>query len=142
MGNLLCMGLILRFRAIPTPRRLHHAHHRLTTGMNVDVLDRDLLLALAAVAVEGFEQRGEAAGELVRLGEVLAPAFEGLLADHGAAVALHRGVVGGDKLRRHHALKLVLRRDADQRGDGGADLLLLCLIFGVFKPNLVDGLFF
>ena len=92
--------------------------------MDVDVLDRDLLLALAAMAVEGFEQRRVGAGELVGLGEVLAPALEGLLADHGAPVAFHRGVVGGDQLRRHHAFQLVLRRDADQRGDGGAQLLV------------------
>jgi hypothetical protein len=75
MGNLFCMGLILRFRAFPTPRRLDHPHHRLPAGMDVDMLHRDLLLALAAVAVERFEQRGEAAGELIGLGEVLAPAL-------------------------------------------------------------------
>jgi hypothetical protein len=32
----------------------------------MDVLDRDLLLALAAVAIERFEQRGVGPGELVR----------------------------------------------------------------------------
>jgi hypothetical protein len=49
--------------------------------MDVDMLHRDLLLALAAVAVERFEKRGEGTRELVRLGEVLAPSFEGLLPD-------------------------------------------------------------
>ena len=67
MGNLLCMGLILRFRAIPTPRGLDHADDSLPASMDMDVLDRDLLLALAAVAVERFEQRGVGAGKLVRL---------------------------------------------------------------------------
>ena len=51
MGNLFCMGSILRFRAIPTPRRPDHAHHRLPARKDVDVLDRYLLLALATVAV-------------------------------------------------------------------------------------------
>ena len=47
------------------------------------------------------------------LGEVLAPALQGLFADHGAAVAFHRGVVGRDQLRPHHALKLVLVSEFD-----------------------------
>jgi hypothetical protein len=38
--------------------------------MNVDMLNRHLLLALAAVTIERFEKRGEGAGELVRLGKV------------------------------------------------------------------------
>ncbi len=61
MGNLLCMGLFLRIVVIPTPRltgrRGDHADHGLPTSMDVDVFDRDLLLALAAMTVEGFEQR-------------------------------------------------------------------------------------
>src|SRR3979411_551081 len=56
MGNLLCMGLYLRFRSIPTPRCPDHADHRLPAGMHVDVLHHDPLLTLAAVAVERFEQ--------------------------------------------------------------------------------------
>lgn len=127
MGNLLCMGLILRFSAIPTPRRLHNADHRLTAGMNVDVLDRDLLLAFAAMAVESFEQRRIGAGKFVRLGEVFAPALEGLFADHGAPVAFHRGVMSGDQLRRHHAFEFVLRTYANQRGDRRAQLLVAVL---------------
>jgi hypothetical protein len=47
-----CMGLILRYRLNPSPRRLNHTDHGLPAGMNVNVLDRDLLLALAAVAIE------------------------------------------------------------------------------------------
>jgi hypothetical protein len=43
------MGLLLQFRAIPSPRRLHDAHHRLATGMDVNVLHGDLLLAFAAM---------------------------------------------------------------------------------------------
>jgi hypothetical protein len=40
--------------------------------------------------------------------QVLAPALKGLVADHGASVAFHRGVVCGDELRRDHALDLQL----------------------------------
>jgi hypothetical protein len=38
------MGLILQLGAIPAPRRLDEAHYRLTAGMNVDMLNRHLLL--------------------------------------------------------------------------------------------------
>ena len=58
MGNLLCMGLFLKIIAIPTPGltgRGDHADHRLSTRMDVDVLDRDFLLTLAAMTVESFE---------------------------------------------------------------------------------------
>ncbi len=61
MGNLLCMGLFLKIAAIPTPRLTgcgDHADHRLPAGMDMNVFDRDLLLALAAMTVEGFEQGG------------------------------------------------------------------------------------
>ena len=38
------MALTLDFGMIPGPRRPDHAHHRLTAGMNVDMLNRHLLL--------------------------------------------------------------------------------------------------
>jgi hypothetical protein len=56
MGNVLCMGLFLRFVAIPTPRCFDSSDHRLPACMDVDMLDRYLLLALAAMLVEGVEQ--------------------------------------------------------------------------------------
>jgi hypothetical protein len=62
--------------------------------MDVNVLHNHLLLALAAVSVERFEQGCERPGELIRLREVLAPSLEGLLANHGAAITFHRGIVG------------------------------------------------
>ena len=114
MGNLFCMGLILKFGAIPTPRCLDNSDHRLPAGMDVDVFNRHLLLALAAVAVERFDQRGEGAGELIRLVQVFAPALEAL-GDPGVVVALHRRVVGRDQLRRHHTLQHVLRANSFQR---------------------------
>jgi hypothetical protein len=67
MGNLFCMGLILWFRAIPTPRGLDYADHRLPAGMDVDVLYRHLLLALAAVTIERLEQYRVSARKLVCL---------------------------------------------------------------------------
>jgi hypothetical protein len=45
----------------------------------VDVLHRDLLSALATVAIERFEQRRICPRELVRLVEILPPALERLL---------------------------------------------------------------
>jgi hypothetical protein len=52
MGDLLCMGLILQFRATPSPRGLDHADDSLAAGMHVDVLHSHLLLALAAMPVQ------------------------------------------------------------------------------------------
>ena len=55
------MGLILRFSAPPrppAPRGGNHPDHGLPAGVDVDVLDRDLLLAFAAVALESLQQRG------------------------------------------------------------------------------------
>src|SRR4029077_4291281 len=52
-GNLLCTGLFLRSLAIPSPRGRDSADHCLTARVDVDVLDRDLLLALPAVVIEG-----------------------------------------------------------------------------------------
>jgi hypothetical protein len=62
------IGLILRFRLNPFPRGLNHADHGLATGMNVNVLYRDLLYALPAVAIQRVEHAWqERAGELARL---------------------------------------------------------------------------
>jgi Domain of unknown function (DUF1993) len=52
------------------------------------VLDRDLLLALAAVTIERVEQYRIGARELVGLAQVLAPALEGLFPDHGPSIAM------------------------------------------------------
>ena len=54
MGNLLCMGLILCFCARP-PGGLDHPHNCLATGVDMHVLDGDLLLALPAMPVECFK---------------------------------------------------------------------------------------
>jgi hypothetical protein len=74
------------------------------------------------------------------LGQVLAPALEGLLANHGAPVAFHRRVVGGDELRRHHAFQLVLRPDTDQRRESSAALLISRLLVGVVQPKGLNRL--
>ena len=70
------MGLLLWFQTIPAPRALDRADDGLAAGMDVDVLNRDFLLALAAVPIEGFEERRERPGKLVGLRQVLAAAFE------------------------------------------------------------------
>jgi hypothetical protein len=46
------MGLILRFRLDSSPRCLNYAYHGPLAGGNMHVLDRDLLYALAAMAIE------------------------------------------------------------------------------------------
>src|SRR5215212_3908598 len=52
-----CMGLTFDFKLIPTPSRLlldERSHRGLSTCMDVDVLDNDLLLPTATNAGEGF----------------------------------------------------------------------------------------
>jgi hypothetical protein len=58
-----------------------------TVADSPHMLHRHLLLALAAVAVEGFEQRRVGAGELVRLGKVLST-FAFSLFDNASPFAL------------------------------------------------------
>src|ERR1700686_3133825 len=91
------------------------ADNRLSTRMDVHVLHCDLLLALAAVAVERVEQGRIGARKLVRLAQVLAARLECLLSEHRSPVALHGGIVCGQQLSRDHAFKLVSRPDTDQR---------------------------
>ena len=50
------MGLILQFRATPSPRGPDHADDSLAARMHVDVLHSHLLLALAAIPVQSVEQ--------------------------------------------------------------------------------------
>ncbi len=45
------------------------------------------LLAFPTMLVQRVEQRRPGAGKFVRLVEVLSPPLEGLLIDHGAAIA-------------------------------------------------------
>jgi len=59
-------------------RRVHDTDDSLTAGIDVDVLDRDLLLALAAVAIERIKQEGIGAAELVRLAQVPSALLERL----------------------------------------------------------------
>jgi hypothetical protein len=81
--------------------------------MHMDVLDRDLLLTLATMAVKRPDQSRIGARELVGLVQLLAPALESLFCDHGAPITFPRGVVSGEKLSGHHAFQLILRPDAD-----------------------------
>jgi hypothetical protein len=67
------MGLSLRFLRTPTPGVLDVSNDCLAAGMDVDVLDRDLLLALAAMMVQTFEKHGKGAGELVGEAEIVSP---------------------------------------------------------------------
>jgi hypothetical protein len=59
--------LFLQFVAIPSPRGLDHSDDSLTARVNMNVLNRDLLLAFAAMAIESIEQHGVGARQLVGL---------------------------------------------------------------------------
>jgi hypothetical protein len=106
--NLLCMGLFLRFFATPPPPRGgNHPDHGLPAG--VDMLDRDLLLALAAMAVESLRRRGigaESSLAWLRLSCRLSNVWSWIMARRQHAIAASWG---RDRLGRHHAFRLVLR---------------------------------
>ena len=80
------------------------AYDRPPALVNVNVLNFNVLLTLAAVTVEGFGQRCEGPGELVRLVQALASSFEGLLSNHRTPVTLHGGVMDRDQLPDQHSL--------------------------------------
>jgi hypothetical protein len=105
------MGLILRFRLNPSPRCFNYAYLGLPAGMNVHVFYRDLLRALAAMAIERVEQHREGARELASLVQVFMPQA-GRVAVQGDRVAVHRGIVAGEHLRRNHVFQRILRGDS------------------------------
>ena len=65
-------------------------------------------LAFAAVPVQRLNESGRRAGQPAPVAKALLPALEGLVRDHGAAVALHSGVVCRDKLCGEHSLEFIL----------------------------------
>src|ERR1700745_1663186 len=103
--------------------------------MHMHMLHCDLLLALAAVAVERVQQHSVGARELVRLAQALTPASECLFADHSAPVALHRGIVCGEELSRDHSLHFVFRPDANERREGCAVLTVAGFFLRMSEPK-------
>jgi hypothetical protein len=141
-GSRLCrsMGLLLTFDRHPTPGVLNVADDRLPAGVDVDVLDGDLLLAVAPVPVQGLKQGGVGAAKFVRLGQALAPALDRLLADHGAPVAFHRGSMAREELSGQHAFQLVAGLDPDQAGQRGPLVPVFLIRVSVVAPECVQGL--
>ena len=60
-------GLFLNFIRYPAPRGLNVADNGLATLVNVNVLDRHLLLAFATMAVKRLKQSRVGARELICL---------------------------------------------------------------------------
>ncbi|WP_291701050.1 hypothetical protein [Bradyrhizobium sp.] len=81
----------------------------------------DLLLSLAAMPIEGLQERRVRPRELVCLGEILPPALECLLTKHCAPVAFHRCVMASNELRCQHAFQLVVRANPNKASHGGID---------------------
>jgi hypothetical protein len=102
----------------------------LTAGIDVDMLDGDLLLPLAAVAIERLEQEGTGAGEPIRLAQVLTAPLKRLFGEHGTPVALHSRIVCGQELSRDHPFQLVFRPDTHQPINGCAVLLVTSVLVG------------
>jgi hypothetical protein len=105
--------------------------------MQVNMLDRGLLLALAAVLIERVEQGPR---ELVGLVQVLPAPLECLLAAHGAPEAFRSGIVRGEQLSSDYAFKLVFRSDAVQPGKRRLPQTMGCLRIGMLEPKRPDGL--
>src|SRR5438105_4054494 len=76
-----CISFFLGFFAIYLVR-VYDPDDSLTASIDVDMLDGDLLLPLAAVAIERLEQEGIGAGEPIRLAQVLTAPLERLFAEH------------------------------------------------------------
>jgi hypothetical protein len=73
----------------------------LATLVDMNVLDFDVLLTLAPMTVERFDQRRVCPRQLVRLVQILAPTFEGLLSNHCTPITLHGGIMARDQLPKN-----------------------------------------
>src|SRR4051812_7129348 len=98
----LCMGSILTFLTVPSPTLGDGADDRLAARMDMDVLDPNQLLPLAAMPVERVGERRERAHQLVGVLQAQLAASESLLAQSSAPEALERGFVGRDHLHGQH----------------------------------------
>ena len=107
---------------MPSPRLLHDANNRLPACIDVDMLDRDLLLAFAAMAVECFKKGCVSSRKLAGLGQTFIAPLRGLACKPGSTIAIHYGVVSGNQLRSYHAFQLVPGTDAHQSRDSRVKL--------------------
>jgi Polymer-forming cytoskeletal len=126
------MELIIRFDCCPSPWG-NVADDGLTALVHMNVLDGNLLLSLAAMPVQRFQQCCICPRQFVCLIELLPPAFEWLLRKHRAPITLHCRVVAGDKLRCDHSLALIPRGQADQGVYCGGTVAFLCFRVSTFK---------
>src|SRR5262245_66684963 len=81
--------------------------------VDVDVLHRDLLLAFAAGAIERIKQHRMSAGPLAWLKFSRRPLNVCSPSMARRPIAFHRSVMGGDKLCRDHAFRLVSWRESE-----------------------------
>lgn len=98
--------------------------NRLSTSVNMDMLDYDALLTLAAPTIEGFAQSSESPREFACLVQGFAPTMEVLPVNCGTPVALHRGVMDRDQLRAEHSFECVSRLHRGHRGERRAELVI------------------
>jgi hypothetical protein len=85
--------------------------------VDVNVLDGDALLTLAATTIERLGQSGKSPREFTRLVQALAPPMKALPVNCGTAVARHRGMMDRDQLRADHSLECVCRLHRGHRGE-------------------------
>jgi hypothetical protein len=108
--------------------------------MHMHVLERDLLLALATVAIEGIEKHCIGSRQFIGLAQILASPLELLFAEHSAPVAFHGGIVCGDELSRDHALELVFRSDPDEHRHRCFVLTIARVFVRMRHPQRANGL--
>src|SRR5215469_7386537 len=84
-----CIALVRQFLMARHPGG-DRTDDRLSTGVDMNVLDCDALLTLAAATIERLGQSGEGAGEFTRLVQALAPPMKALPVNCGTAVAPSR----------------------------------------------------
>jgi hypothetical protein len=87
------------------------------------------------MAIEGFKKHGVGSAKFVGLIQTFPPPIKRLLAEHGASIAFHRGIMRRDQLGCYHALDLVLWRDSEEGGDSCAELLVARILVGVLCPK-------
>ena len=107
------MRLFIRFLLASSPRG-DGAYDRLTAGMDVDMLHRDLLLPLAAITLERLDLKSEGAQQLHCEAPVFVPLEERFRILHKTK-RRDRSGMRRHHLGRQHPLGLVRRADTRYR---------------------------
>ncbi len=118
------MGLFNTFSPAPSPT-FDVSDNGLPSLMNMDVFDRDLLLAFSPVTLQRFHLSGVGPRQFVCMGEVFMAQRAGLLGVRRSPVGFHCGVVTGHHLGGEHAFDFIAWSYARERYKQGAAFFVL-----------------